>query len=407
MPLARLRRILNSRLVVNIESNADLLDEVNRKIAARIRKLQERNKPAPVFKPATSVAQFDGMQWSVRPMRLLHKLGRMTTPRGLGNMSRLSAGWATRRYFWAIAESVNTNNNFRLSNDALGLDFHQKVLLSDEFGIAMAGLFMEEQVGAPETMDVSLALRDEVLAEEIELSGETQPDYLMWNEQATPTYFLVECKGGQSGRSASIDQLRRGLEQLPSIDFANPEKYGGAFAVATCLSESSTSTFVIDPPSDEDNEKRAFEGETVSERTGERRWKIVNEPALEKRNRVSKAAQVLQWAGQNHHALRVAGQLEQIERGTALPDLPIEIRDLGGVEFHGQRLPLFPELSPTLHVFLGVDAQTLIAAEQEGEVPFDVSHHVAERSRAASEHTEVNESISLDGTCMRIEGLPM
>ena len=404
MPLSRLRRILRSELVVQVESSNDLVLKVQAKVAARTQEFQQKNKPLPIFKPIAPVPQFDGMAWTVRPISLLHKLGRMTTPRGLANMAKLSAGWATRRYFWAIAERTDQNVQFRLSRDALELDFHQKSLLSDEFGIGMAGLFMEQHFEAAESMDVSLALRDELLAQQIEQSGQTQPDYLMWDGQPNPNYYLVECKGSQSGVAESVSQLRRGLEQLPSIEFADPARHAASYVVATCLSGNGTTLYIIDPP-EEDERKRRFSGEEVSERIGERRWKIKNVAELEKRNRVAKAAQILQWAGQNHRALAAREQLEPLPDLGALPDLATEVREISGAQYRGQVLPLFPELSPQLRVFLGVDQQMLTVAEEQAEVPFELSHELAQRSADLVQIPETD-SISADGTCMTIEGLP-
>jgi hypothetical protein len=404
LPLARLRRILESELIVRVNSSANLMLKIQAKIAARRQEFQQKNKPLPRFKPIARVPQFDGMAWPVRPISLLHKLGRMTTPRGLGNMAKLSAGWATRRYFWAIAERTNGNTQFRLSADALELDFHQKGLLSDEFGVGMAGLFMEQHFGASESMDVSLALKDELLAQQIEQSGQTQPDYLMWNSEPNPAYYLIECKGCQSGVSESVWQLRRGLEQLPSIEFDDPQRHAASYVIATCLSGSATTIYIVDPPEEEDT-KRRFTGEEVSERIGERRWKIKNVAALEKRNRIAKAAQVLQWAGQNRRALATREQLEPLPEHGILPDLPTETREIAGTEYRGQILPLFPELSSRLHVFLGVDQQLLTIAEQQAEVPFELSHEMAQRSQHAAQLSATN-SVFADGTCMSVEGLP-
>lgn len=404
MPLARLRRILRSELVVRVNSSANLVLKVEAEVAARRQELQRKKKPVPTFKPIARVPHFDGMAWNVRPISLLHKLGRMTTPRGLGNMAKLSAGWATRRYFWAIAERTDGNGRFRLSADALELDFHQKGLLSDEFGVGMAGLFMEEHLGASESMDVSLALRDELLAQLIEQSGRTQPDYIMWDDAPNPRYYLVECKGSQSGVAESVWQLRRGLEQLPSIEFADPARHAASYVIATCLSDSQTTIYIVDPP-EEDERKKRFAGEEISESTGERRWKIKDVAAFEKRSRVAKAAQILQWAGQNRRAFDTRQQLEQLPAPGLLPDMATEIREISGAEYRGQVMPLFPELSSQLHVFLGVDQKMLTVAEQHGEVPFELSHALAERSAGLIQVPETD-SISADGTCMRIEGLP-
>lgn len=404
MPLARLRRILGSQLVVRAVSSDNLVEKVQEEVAARRQQLLEKNKPAPIFKPVVRVAQFDGMAWQVRPIRLLHKIGRMTTPSGLANMARLSAGWATRRYFWAIAEASDNNQRFRLSNDALGLDFHQKGLLSDEFGIGMAGLFMEEHLGIAESMDISLALGDALLAQQIEQSGRTQPDYIMWNGQPNPNYYLVECKGCQSGADASLYQLRRGLEQLPSITFADPARHAGSFVIATNLSGAETILYIIDPP-DEDEPSSRFRGDRASERTGGQ-LKVTDMAALERRSRIEKAVQILQWAGQNHRALAARAQLEALPDIGALPDLPMEARKIAGAEYHGQVMPLFPELSTDLKVFLGVDQRLLAAAERQGEIPFDALQAGAQRPVAEPEPA-ATDSVLLDGTCMSIEGLPL
>src|SRR5690349_8066191 len=114
MALQRLRRILRSNLIVTIESSPKLLNQVQRKVDDRITECQQKHRPIPNFKRIIGMPMFDGIPWSIRPADLLHKLGRMTIPRNLGNMSRLSASWATRRYFWAIAEETNVNNLFRL-----------------------------------------------------------------------------------------------------------------------------------------------------------------------------------------------------------------------------------------------------------------------------------------------------
>ena len=144
MPLQRLRRVLEANYRVRIDSSNDLLAKVNRKVANRRQELQAKGAPPPVFKNATVLAALQGQRdWNIRAIDLLHKIGFLTTP-SWTNMARLSASWATRRYFWAIAEPLPQGTNLRLSDDARRMDFHQKTLLSDEFGIGMAGLLIEK-----------------------------------------------------------------------------------------------------------------------------------------------------------------------------------------------------------------------------------------------------------------------
>src|SRR6266404_7358720 len=149
MPLQRLRRVLEANYRVRIESSNDLLAKVNRKVEKRRRELQAKGAQPPVFKNATVLGALQGRRdWNIRAIDLLHKIGFLTTP-SWTNMARLSASWATRRYFWAIAESNRQLSPLRLDDEVRELDYHQKTLLSDEFGVGMAGIAVERLFNAP------------------------------------------------------------------------------------------------------------------------------------------------------------------------------------------------------------------------------------------------------------------
>ena len=81
----------------------------------------------------------------------------------------------------------------------------------------MAGLLLEQLFNASSSVDVSVALNDPAVYQGVQQAGETQPDYLMWGEDPESPYYVVECKGCQTTSSTSMDQLRRGLEQVPSL----------------------------------------------------------------------------------------------------------------------------------------------------------------------------------------------
>src|SRR3989442_828051 len=272
MALQRLRRVLEANYRVRIESSNDLLTRVNLQVAKRGQALQAKGKPIPGSKTATVVNVLQPERnWSIRAIDLLHKIGFLTTPNGV-NMARLSASWATRRNFWAIGAPVAQEPNLRLSDDARRMDFHQKTLLSDEFGIGMAGLLMENSFGASSFVDISIALNDPAAYQGIQQDGDAQPDYLMWGNEPDSPYYVVECKGTQTSRAMSHYQMRRGLEQVPSVVLGMGPRQVVTLVVATCLLNNSTEVLVLDPPPDKpDDEKRAAEAsERVSERTGER-----------------------------------------------------------------------------------------------------------------------------------------
>lgn len=128
--------------------------------------------------------------------------------------------------------------------------------------------------------------------------------------------------------------------------------------------------------------------------------------AFDRRSRVAKAAQILQWAGENNRAVAVREHIEAVRVEGRMPDLPSEQREIAGLPYRGPVIPLFPELSQTLRVFFGVDQELLASAQEYLEVPGEISLALEERSRAARPDATRLESVSLDGTCMRVEGLP-
>jgi hypothetical protein len=405
MALSRLKRVLESRYSIRLQSNQRIIKRVNVKIGARAKKLAAKKKSLPTTKAATAVPIVEAQGiWQIRAIDLLHKIGYLTTPSWI-NMAQLSASWATRRYFWAIADGIGGNQNFRLSADARLIDFHQKTLLSDEFGIGMAGLILERFFAAPSFADVSLALNDPAVYQDVEQIGEAEPDYLMWGEDPGSPYYVVECKGCQTNSSTSMDQLRRGLEQVPSLAFGQGSHSVVALVVATCLEEDQTTVYVLDPedaPEDSRHDK-----DEVSERTEKRSWKITNPQVFEKRLRLSQESELLKWAGQFATATdrdrRFAPQGEHFPR---LPDFELEILKTRTGSYRGYTWPLFPELNRELKVFSGVDEELLARARESSPTLPEVARAV--QHRVSEIHMQLEspyQSISRSGTCMAIEGI--
>jgi len=409
MPLRRLRRVLEADYRVEIESSNLLLAKVNRKVEKRRRELLRKGAPPPVFKNGTVLAALQGRRdWNLRAIDLLHKIGFLTTP-GWTNMARLSASWATRRYFWAIAEPSAQVSSLRLSNDARRMDFHQKTLLSDEFGIGMAGLLIETFFGAGSFVDMSIALNDPTRFQDIEQEGDAQPDYLMWGDIDNSPYYVVECKGTQSDRNTSYDQMRRGLEQVPSIVIGAGPRPVVTIVVATCMLEDRTEVFVLDPPPDppDDNDPEKESSERVSERTGKRTWRIHNPEAFRERTVIAEESNLLKWAGQFQTAAVRDRRLERIQPELiAMTNAPLEPKNTEFGRFLGVEQPLFPELGArNLRIFTGVEQQlleSLIHEPQAGVVQAELPRRPR---RQAPDHLPANVSVSGSGSCMVIEGL--
>ena len=345
MSLQRLRRILGARYRVIVESSPDLVRIVNQKRAKRRADLLAKQTAVPVSKRPRVVDDLEGRrEWTIRAIDLLRKIGYLTTPSGI-NMAQLSASWATRRYFWAVGEPDQgppAASDFRLSFDARQMDFHQKTLLSDEFGIGMAGLVAESFFATDSFSDVSAALGNPELFQNIAQQGEAEPDYLMWAEGANTPYYVVECKGSQTDRNTSYDQLRRGLEQVRTINMEPEPRELLTLVIATCLLEETTEILVLDPPSDNNGKAKIRKSKgSFSERT----FRVEDPKIFHRRAIIAHQANLLKWAGQYRTASVQDDRLGRAAPGGAiLVDVPLVTKRTDFGEFRGVALPLFPEL---------------------------------------------------------------
>jgi len=406
MSLQILRRILQSNLTVLVDSSEATIQRVQKKIEARAATFMAKNKTAPPTKTPIRVPYLAGFpSVTIRPIDLLRKIGDLTTPCGV-NMASLSASWATWRYFWAIAEPRGKNRMFRLSDDARAMDFHQKTLLSDEFGIGFGGLLLERLFNAGLAIDISAALQNPGQYQNVVQSGSAQPDYLMWGPAPNSPYYVVECKGCQTNRAAAMGQLRRGLEQVPSLIFGAAGRPIVTLVVASHMHKSKTTIYIIDPPDTPPDEKDASKLEPSTERISKNSWKI-NDPAeFERTAQLSKEAKLLNWVGQFDSASRLISTMRRTElRVEANPNLPLTRRRIDDIDYYGRRLPLFPELGhPRLRIFLGVQEGVLARARKSvGEADNPPNNVMTIK---AHPHTSEDPTVSVgkDGTCLMIEG---
>lgn len=373
--LARLNSVLSSKLEFRIESSNAVVSAINKK-------RKQGTKRAVLFKPLSG-----SKLHHVRPIDLLRKLGTLTTPAS-GNMARLSASWATLRYCWAIEpNSGKYRIPLRLSSDARQLDFHQKTLLSDEFGIAFAGLLVERLLGTSEHADVSAVLKKrKIKLPPATLTGRREPDYVMWGK-ATP-YYIVECKGTQSGKSQSVKQMASGLEQVQSLNFVGSRRPVIKLVVGTHLLADDTQVYVVDPPN----------GDGVARnRTGAKPLVLENNETLEAELAATVNSRLLRWAGQFSLADELLGRIgvetPSIER---LPDRDMESRHLGNLDFVGATSAAFPELGKASpRVFRGIRADRYENIRQRS--------HFERRGGKTHNETEANLSIGDDDTCLAIE----
>jgi hypothetical protein len=340
MPFNRLRRVLQHPLRVSVESTQDIADQV--RAAAQFRPAHLNPKTPVPFSP------LQGKQTiAIRAIDLLRKIGELTTPSTV-NLSRLSASWATRRYFWAIEDPIYFGNKpavFRLSQDARHIERHQKTLLSDEFGIGFAAVVMEQLLAAGSFVDMEFALKDPQEYFGVYRITKRTPDYLMWG-QGTPIY-IVECKGSQTKWSNVVGQLRRGMEQLPSIQV--PGRPTEEVVVATYMQRKSTRVIILDPPGEDETElpetRKEIEVDPgTPEEISPKRF-VARDPDLFSRKlRKGTSLNLLRWIAQHSTARRLESELTLKLFGAEWPNAELERVETPVGEFVGVSTPLAPEL---------------------------------------------------------------
>lgn len=236
----------------------------------------------------------------------------------------------------------------------------------------------------------------------------------MWGESAGTPYYVVECKGTQSNSSASMNQLRRGLEQVPSLVFGTGARTVTTLVVATCMEEYSTTVYVLDPPPDQADDHEKPEGhERVSDRTDEGTWRILNVEAFESRTQLARESELLKWAGQFNSAAVLDNRLGRIERVPQVPNLELQKKQTELGVFAGISQPLFPELGvKSLRVFSGVEAELITKIMRSDPTARHaakaIHDHVAmgrHQLEGAPRRLSPFVSVSRNGTCMIIEGL--
>ena len=288
---------LTTPRTVIVESSQALVQEVQQIHAAKDAKRVQDGDPIPPRKNNLApVATFaPELQVPVVPAYLLERLGVVTTPL-IPNLADLCSTWARLRYLWAfeIPNPGAQAPRLKLSAEARNIDFHQKGLLSDEIGIGMAALLLGTYFNAPESVDVSIAMDDGNW--QIGQLNRSSPDYLFF-DSTKANLFVVECKGTQTSRSNSLDQVRRGTEQVQSLVFTN-RPTPPSLVVATCISKTGTRILLIDPPGDEDGEK----SKERPERINDREWMIRDTVEFDRSTRLFSESKLLSFAGADEAA---------------------------------------------------------------------------------------------------------
>jgi hypothetical protein len=274
----------------------------------------------------------------------------------------------------------------------------------------MAGLLLEQLLNAPSFVDVSVALNDPNVYQNVQQVGEAQPDYLMWGTDPQSPYYVVECKGCQTNSSTSMDQLRRGLEQIPSLVFGAGTRPVVTLVVATFMANERTTVYVLDPPDDDTSDPHPPhrpDDEKVSERIGERSWRITNPGEFEKRTQLSRESELLKWAGQFNKSLARDKYLTRRDIVPTMQDFDLETRKTNIASYKGCWWPLFSELGyQKLRLFTGVEEELLARIAEASPEVHAASKAIQDRVSERGLRQEFPyESLSRNGTCMIVDGV--
>ncbi|GAA3780241.1 hypothetical protein GCM10022225_80630 [Plantactinospora mayteni] len=202
-----------------ILSTWDLVDSVRKELSNSSLRAEVDVRPVPELMSLT-------LRKDVRPLEILLALGKTTSALpGLGTAGaagmagltalRTASRWAITRYLWAFSDH---RPDLCLSALTDQVRFHQRTILSEQFGIAIATDVVEQLIldKPASVVDADAVSYDPVLG--ISMSGlrSHKPDYFWYchEDNRLSQVVVVEAKGTTSGPRKTIGQLARGVEQV-------------------------------------------------------------------------------------------------------------------------------------------------------------------------------------------------
>ena len=292
-------RSLATPRLIKVFSDNSTLSKVNaQRASASFHGLPKQLSPVPEFCPSRTIF--------IRPFDLLHELGIITIPH-LNNSLRISSYWSILRYLNIFSEMGL--NSLCLKEYIRSDDTHRRSVLSDDLGVGMAAFITKNYLGGRHSIDVDLAL-DMDSPNGIHNIYSTKPDYLFSCDDGS--YLVIEAKGTQSKGDYVFKQLRRGIEQLPSLQFSNPNIHAKYIAIGTRINEIDTDVYLVDPP-----EKGNFRGK------GKRVYYIDNKEKLDEQILLLDTANILFYCGATIPAIKLSPKEKLSNRMKFFPEREI------------------------------------------------------------------------------------
>jgi hypothetical protein len=196
----------------------------------------------------------------------LHEVGTITMPSILSPASP-ALFWAWLRYYLAPSKHAD----LRLTMDFSDLDPHQKGILSDDFGVALATHWARIRLG-PFTQVVDgrkfanqfRQLQRKQHKSKAKVGMSKAPDFVM--QDATGKWHILECKGMQTSRNYQKGVLKTAVAQKHAIQLVGTvkgEQLASSVYLANENNRAGSHMLVVDP--DEDDPLVRLSGQQAEE----------------------------------------------------------------------------------------------------------------------------------------------
>lgn len=244
-----------SRLAV--ESSDQLVAEVLRYAA---RNSDEREAYRYGKKP-TSI--WIGKPIRTSPAEVLHELGVATTLGTASPLALVARHWAHVRYCATLART--RKGELALSSSAGNVVHHHKITQSEQLGIGLALVVAKTLLHRKHpgwtfhAVDAEVALAagfiDGVGAVERASQTQKRPDYILVGHHSSGRrrkvmIVVLECKGTHQPASFAYGQLARAAVQVETLRVGG--RSPSSLMVASCLAQSRITSYVLDPPGDDE-----------------------------------------------------------------------------------------------------------------------------------------------------------
>lgn len=249
MPLLQDIRTLRAPAVIDGQSDAELVKQVDKHVK---RELAKSQPPLVLSKKLVPAAGLDSGTCVVRPIDALLRLSRataLTLPPSTASMSRW---WPVLRYLGAF-EAPEAGRIRINPASTVALRHNERRIFSEELGVGF-GILLGERwchglgaTGAVSVLDAGAALRDP--SRRLGTIGRLVPDYVLrYTDRSQPSisfFAALECKGTQDPKRTPI-QLGHAMRQVDALRLDGTSLPG--VGIATVTNSTQIAYKAVDPP---------------------------------------------------------------------------------------------------------------------------------------------------------------